>query len=129
MSEENVEAVRATYESFARGDFSAWADLPNEFELVTSPELPDADTCRGEAARRWMKAWVESFKQLTIEATETIDAGEVLVAIVQWGRPRGTQTMVEGRWWVVMTFRGSETPRTDLFPERAEALEAAGLRD
>jgi ketosteroid isomerase-like protein len=130
MSQENVEAVRAAYERFARGDFSPFEDLGEDFEFVTSPELPDAGTYRGEAAIRWMKAWVDSFDQLTIEATELIDAGEVVVvALLQRGRPRGSQTVVEGRWWQTVTLRGGEIARTESFPERAQALEAAGLSD
>jgi ketosteroid isomerase-like protein len=129
MSEENVEIVRAMYEPLARGDFSAWADFPDDFEFVASPELPDAGSYRGEAATRWMTAWVESFEGHTIEATEIIDAGgdKVLVAILQRGRPRGGHTVVEGRWWVVMTLRGGELARAEAFPERAQALDAAGL--
>ena len=130
MSQENVEAVRAAYERYGRGDFSTWADLPDDFEFVTSPEMPDAGTYRGEAARRWMRAWVESFEGLTIEATEIIDADDrVVVAISQRGRPRGSQTLVEGHWWVVMTFHGGEVARVEAFPERATALEAAGLQE
>jgi ketosteroid isomerase-like protein len=131
MSEENVAAVRAVYEEFARGDFGAWAELPDDFVFVASPELPDAGTYRGDAAVRWMTAWVESFEGHTIEATEIIDAGrdKVFVAILQRGRPRGSQTEVEGRWWVVMTLRGGEFVRTEVFPERAQTLEAAGLSE
>ena len=131
MSEENVEIVRAMYEPFARGDFSAWADLPEDFVFVASPELPDAGTYHGDAAVRWMTAWVESFEGHKIEATEIIDAGgdKVLVAIVQRGRPRGSQTVVEGHWWVVMTLPGGELARAEVFPERAQALEAAGLEE
>jgi ketosteroid isomerase-like protein len=77
-----------------------------------------------------MTAWVESFEGHTIEAAEIIDAGDqVLVAILQRGRPRGSQTVVEGRWWVVMTLRGGEIARAEVFPERAQALEAAGLQN
>jgi ketosteroid isomerase-like protein len=131
MSQENVEIVRAMHEQFARGDFSAWADLPDDFEFVASPELPDAGTYRGEAATRWMTAWVESSEGHTIKATEIIDASDdkVFVAILQRGRPRGSQRVVEGRWWVVMTLRRGELARTEVFPERARALEAAGLRE
>jgi len=137
MSQENVEIVQAMYEPFARGDFSAWGDLPDDFEFTASAELPDAGAYRGEAAGRWMTAWVESFDGHTIEATEIIDAGDdkVVVAILQRGRPRRSQTVVEGRWWVVMTLRAdeparSEVPgRVEVFPERAQALEAAGLRE
>ena len=130
MSQEHVEIVRGMYEQFARGDFSAWADLPADVEFVTSPEVPDAGTYRGEAAIRWMTAWVESFEGHTMEATEIIGAGDkVLVAILQRGRPRGSQTVVEGRWWVVHTLRGGEIVRAEVVQERAHAFEAAGLRE
>jgi ketosteroid isomerase-like protein len=130
VSEENVEIVRAAYEEFSRGDFRGWAELPDDFEFVASPELPDAGTYRGEAAGGWLKTWLESFEQLTIEATEIIDVGgdKVVVGILQRGRPRGSQSTVEGRWWAVTTLRRGEFIRSELLPHRREALEAAGLR-
>jgi hypothetical protein len=58
------------------------------------------------------------------------DAGDkVFVAILERGRPRGSQADVEGRWWVVMTLGGGELARAEVFPERAQALEAARLRE
>jgi ketosteroid isomerase-like protein len=129
MSEENVEIVRRMFERFARGDFSGLADLADEFEWVSSPELPDAGTYRGEAAKRWIAAWVESFKGFTAEATEIIDAGDkVFVAIFQRGGVAGSQTVVEGQWWIVVTVRDGVVVRSEAFVERAQALEAAGLR-
>jgi hypothetical protein len=77
-----------------------------------------------------LTAWVESFEELTVEATEIIDAGDkVVVAMLQRGRPRESQTVVEGRWWQAVTLRGGEVARIESFPERAQALEAAGLRE
>jgi ketosteroid isomerase-like protein len=131
VSHENVEVVRAAYEESSRGDFSRWAELPDDFEFVASPELPDAGTYRGEAARRWLTAWLESFERLTIEATEIIDASDdkVVVGILQRGRPRGSQSIVEGRWWAVTTLRGGEFIRSELLPHRREALKAVGLQE
>jgi ketosteroid isomerase-like protein len=130
MSQENVKAARTIYEQSARGDFNWFAELGEDFELVTSRENPDAGVYRGETARRWLWAWVQSFEQLTIEATELIDAGEkVVVAILQRGCPHGSQTTMEGRWWQVITFRQGEIVRSELFADRAEALEAVGLRE
>jgi hypothetical protein len=81
------------------------ADVAYEFEWVSSPELPDAGTYRREAAKRWIAAWVESFEEFTAEATEIIDAGDkVFVAILQRGGVRGSQTVVEGHWWIVVVF-------------------------
>ena len=37
MSQENVEMVRAMYEQFARGDFSSWADLPDDSSSLPAP--------------------------------------------------------------------------------------------
>ncbi|MGA8926356.1 MAG: hypothetical protein WB462_09050 [Solirubrobacterales bacterium] len=130
MSQENVDLVRARYEQFARGDFSSMAEAPDNFEFVASPNMPDAGTYRGEAARRWMKAWVESFDGPTIEATEIIDGGEkVFCAFCQRGRRHGGQTEVESRWWSVDTFHEGVAARTEVFADRGEALEAAGLAE
>jgi ketosteroid isomerase-like protein len=63
-----------------------------------------------------------------MEALALIDAGDRVVAeVVQRGRPRGADVVVEGRWWQVITFRGDEVIRIENFTERAEAFAAAGL--
>src|SRR5215207_7435750 len=76
MSQEHVDALRSAYKQFARGDFSAYSELPDDFELVLAPEMPDAGSYRGDAARRWLSSWVGSFDRLTVEAVEFIDAGD-----------------------------------------------------
>jgi len=124
MSRDYVEIVRAAYERAAAGEFS-FEGYAEEFEFVTSSELPDAGTYRGEEARRWISAWLDSFDELTIEATEIIDAGDKVIAgILQRGRPPGSTKPVEGRWWHVMTFRDSLIVRSELYPQRDQALEA-----
>src|SRR5690348_4558587 len=97
MSEEAMEVVRAAFEPFARGDFSAVAELPDEFVLVLAPEMPDAGTYRGEEARRWIVAWVESFERLTQELVKLIDAGDdqVLAEFIQRGWTAGSDIPVE----------------------------------
>jgi ketosteroid isomerase-like protein len=131
MSQENVEIVRAFFEPLARGDFSRWFDeVTDDFVFVTGPSIPDAGTYQGEAARDWIMAWVESFEGHTIEASDFIDGGDkVFFEIFQRGRPRGSEVPVEGRWWVVMTLRGAAVARAEVFDERSQALEAAGLRE
>ena len=122
--------VRARYEQFARGNFDPVPEFGDDFELVTSPENPDAGTYRGEAAQQWLLAWAASFDEFTMEATEIVDAGDkVLVAVLQRGRPHGSETMMEGRWWQVLTFRGGQAARSEMFADRAPALEAAGLSE
>jgi ketosteroid isomerase-like protein len=114
------------------GDFGRWFALTtDDFEFVTSPDIPDAGTYYGEEARRWITAWVRSFEGHTMEATEIIDAGgdNVFAGFLQRGHPRGSQSTVEGRWWLVVTFRQDAMARIEVFADRAEALEAAGLRE
>ena len=75
-------------------------------------------------------AWHDSFEEITIESTETIDAGdEVFAGIVQRGRPRGSRAVVEERSWQVVTFRDGVVIRVEAFLERARALEAVGLSE
>jgi ketosteroid isomerase-like protein len=131
MSQENVEVVRALFADFARGDFSRWfSRVTDDFVFVTSPELPDAGTYRGEAARQWITAWFDSFAGHTMQPTEFIDAGDkVFLEILQRGHPHGSRVPVEGRWWVVVTLQQAAVARTQVFRERAPALEAAGLSE
>jgi ketosteroid isomerase-like protein len=131
MSRENVERARGILEPLALGDFSRWFDeVADDFVFVTSPDIPDAGTYQGKAARDWVTAWVESFEGHTIEASDFIDGGDkVFFAILQRGRPRGSEVPVEGRWWLVMTLAGGAVARVEAFDKRDLALEAAGLSD
>jgi ketosteroid isomerase-like protein len=132
MSQENVEATRAAYEQYySQGDFRPFfAAITDDFEFVTAAEMPDAGTYRGERARVWMAQYIKSFDGFTQEATDIVDAGDkVVVAVLQRGRPRGSETPVESRWWQVVTFRTDGVARVQMFSRRDEALEAAGLRE
>ena len=123
--------VRAIVDRTAQGDFSRWLDdVTDDFVFVTSPEIPDAGTYQGEAAKQWLTAWVESFAGHTIEASDFTDAGDkVFYEILQRGRPRDSQVAVEGRWWVVNTLRDGKIARIEGFDKRADALDAAGLSE
>jgi len=135
MSQEHVDALRSLYKQLARGDFSAYSELPDDFELVLAPEMPDAGSYRGDAARRWLRSWVESFDRLTVEAVEFIDAGDrdacdqVMIELLQRGWLAGSDDAVELSTWVVSTARDGAAVRSELFLSRAEALEAVGRRE
>lgn len=130
VSAENVEATKAAYEEYySCGDFSPlWEAITEDFEFVTAAEMPDAGTYRGDEARAWLRTYIESFDGFTQEATEVLDAGDKIVAaVLQRGRPRGSNTPVESRWWQVVTFRDDGIARVEMFSQRAQALESAGL--
>jgi len=131
MSEEKMDVVRAAFERLAQGDFTDFADLPDEFELVLAPEMPDAGTYRGEEARRWVFMWVNSFERLTHELVAVTDLGDnrVLVEFIQRGWTAGSDVPVELPTWSISTLRDGTLVRVELFGNRPAALEAAGLSE
>src|SRR6185503_1857784 len=131
MSQENVEAMRAAFERYSRGDFSLlFAAMTDDFEFVTAAEMPDAGSYRGQEAREWLTAYIKSFDGFTMEATDVIDAGDKAVsAVLQRGRPRGSEIPIESRWWQVVTYREDGIARIEMFSRRDEALHAAGLSE
>ena len=129
MSEENVEIVRSALKRYADGDFSPIGLLSHDVELVSSPDVPDAGSYRGEEARRWLRARVIAFEGMTIEieANEILGTGDKV--FLEMRVPPGGAAELEGRWWLVSTFRGREIVRVEAFREVAQALEAAGLSE
>ncbi len=130
MSQENMEAVRrgiASAESFwALLDEDVVWEIPPEIEL---PDIPRRVVGREEViagSRHYWGTWDE----YRLDAEELIDAGSSVVLVVQErGRGRGSGIPFERRWAQVWTFRQGRLIRWELFPDRATALEAVGLRE
>jgi ketosteroid isomerase-like protein len=130
MSQENVEIVRRSYEHFNRTGELDLVNIDPACEFVTSPDVPDAGTYRGEKALRWNLGWIRSFSELTLEPLELLDAGDhVVVRLRQRGRLRGAASEVAGEWWFVHTLRSEKIIRVEVYPQRSQALEAVGLRE
>ena len=93
--------------------------------------MPDAGTYHGAAARRWLDAWVDSFDRLAFEPLEFSDVGDdrVLIEYIQRGWPAGSDVPVELPTWSLATVRDGRVVRWQLFTDRAEALESAGLSE
>lgn len=83
-----------------------------------------------EAVMEFFHRWVGAFERWGYETEELIDAGDCVIARVhQWGRGKGSGVDVDGRFWQVWTFRDGKAIRATHHREKAEALEAAGLRE
>jgi hypothetical protein len=134
MSEENVEIARRAYEAFNRGDLQAMvADLAPNFEYATTGAIPGmTGVYRGvEGIVEFLDEWMRSeFERPRIEVHELVDAGDQVVAAVTL-RGRGKQSGVEASWdvWHVWTVEHGKVVHGQPFTSRAEALEAAGLRE
>ena len=132
MSRENVDALRAVYEGWARGEFRTGMDLYDpHIVLVTRSDLPDAGHYVGvESIRAYMREFLEPLTDVTWTAEEFIEAeSSVVVATRQRGTGKQSGISLETRHFVVWTFRGPAVIRIEFFADRAKAFEAVGLRE
>jgi ketosteroid isomerase-like protein len=88
MSDENMEAVRAVYEEWGKGNFRAGVDLYDRLALlVQGAGFPETGAYLGlEGIGRYMRAFLEAWERVTIEAEDLLQAGDgVVAAVVQRG--------------------------------------------
>ena len=132
MSRENVEVMRAIYEEYSRGNFRAGLDLydPNVL-LVTRSDLPDGGCYVGvDSISNYMRQYLEPASEITWTAEDFTEAdNSILVATQQQGSGKGSGLSLQGRFFVVWTFRGRAIIRIEFFADRAAALEAVGLSE
>jgi ketosteroid isomerase-like protein len=133
MSRENVEVMRRGAEAFNRRDKDAWLSLNDpDVEFRAPSEWPESETvCGREAVWDFMLSLNDAWEQGDYEMVETIDAGTDKLAArfrrpVQ-GKASGIADVFD--YWCVSTFRRGKIRRSDWFANRAEALEAVGLRE
>jgi len=130
MSQENLEVVRRAfaYEVYGRGDRA-------EAEAIFDPYVVMKPTEEGpsyglDAVRDNFEHWREAWDELEVRVEEVIDAGDrVLLTAHHRGRGQGSGVEVDTRFYEVYMLRDGKVVRVDEFSERAEALEAAGLRE
>jgi uncharacterized protein len=132
MSEENVELVRRSLESFNRGDLDALSsDLHPEVEWYDQRELPGATVHHGrEATVEHLRSALRDMPGYRVEPAEIIDAGDKVVVCGQvFARGRASEVPVERPYFSVTTVQDGHALSVRLFGTRIEALEAAGLSE
>jgi ketosteroid isomerase-like protein len=139
MSQENVEVVRRVYDRWGEGDFRASLEVLDPhvvlvLDPVFAPDLmshPDEGAfCGVEAVGRYTRDFLEPMTHVTMEAEEIVEAGDsVLVRVCQRSVGAASGVPTEIHYFTLWTFRGRKVIRLESFPERAEALEAAGLSE
>ena len=146
MSQENVEVVRRFYEVLNEWLMSYWSDP--EQPLDQSPELekvfdhldPDAEwdwvfspeTFRGrEQLMHAVADWLETVSDWRVEVEELIEGSRDRVLLIGRvvARGKGSGTPVDQPIFVAVTVRNGKVARLEERTERAEALEAVGLRE
>ena len=138
MSQENVEAAKRMYEMLAERGVNEQAVLPMidaglvepDAELDFRTAYPDGEVWRFEELGKFFASqpWGRSMR---FEAESFRAAGDdrVLVFVRARGVGGGSGLEVEGRFAHLGTFRNSRLLRTEVYTDRAKALEAAGLRE
>ncbi|HWX97883.1 MAG TPA: nuclear transport factor 2 family protein [Solirubrobacteraceae bacterium] len=133
MSQENVEVIVRALEAYRAGGFAAGRGfLHPDFEMVRAGvHFTESGTYRGyDAASQSMLDYIDVFEGYRAEPEELIDAGDhVVLAQAEIGRARSSSVELRERWYAVFTLRDGKILRLQWFGERAEALEAAGLRE
>jgi ketosteroid isomerase-like protein len=135
MSQQNVEVIRRIWEEWNRGDLNAVFALyaPDvEFDVTRYPEWPDADIARGrEPVRRFFTEFLATWESYEGTLETLLDAGDdrVFAIIRQRFRGRGSGAGVEMHWAQIYTLRDGVIFRIQNFSDRAEALEAVGMKE
>ena len=132
MSEENVEIVGRMLDQARQDPEVVLGMLADDVEWDTKDlQLPGPSTRFGpDVVREFFRDWVGAFEAWDYEAEELIDAGDAtVVCLHQWGRGKGSGATVENRFWQVWTIRAGKIVRATHHREKAQALEAAGLRE
>jgi ketosteroid isomerase-like protein len=131
MSQENVELVRRSIEAFNRRDLKTWlatyrSDGEIDWSRARGP-LKGVYRGRGELEVFW-DAWL-TFDWAEVEPYAITEAGSEVV-VPNTTTFRGRQGIeVVARTAFVFTVENGQIARLRMFQERAEALEAAGLRE
>ena len=132
MSQENVEVVRKLFEIYNERSFAEHVELidPEMVWDFSRVELPDGMP-RGRAEfPRFIEAWDEGFESEQMEPRELIDCGDRIVATVHHsGRGKASGIEVEQTFAMVWTLGDGRAVRMDMYPSRAEALQAVGLSE
>ena len=136
MSQENVEIVRGIYDAVTRRDdvtpYEVYAedivwDLSNTQRalLFTKPVYHGH-----EGVRQFWREGLSGFGEIDLELEGLIDAGDQVLAVIrerEVGRASGVP--VEATHLAVWTLTDGKVTRMQVFDDRQQALEAAGLRE
>jgi ketosteroid isomerase-like protein len=134
MSQENVEIVRAGWDAWNRGDMPAvFRHLDPDAVWDTSHfhDWPESSYHGIEGVERFLTEWRDVWDGLEIEVEDVRAApdGRVVSLILQRGHGRNSGLAMEMKSAQIATLRNGKVTRIDNYEHRAEALEAAGLRE
>jgi ketosteroid isomerase-like protein len=125
--------VRAHIEAQAAGDAErALSFVDPDFEMdMSRMEAIDESTIHGHAELvQHTRRYQGTFADFRFEARRLVDADDRVVGLIrEAGRGKGSGIPAERLYALVYTLRAGQIVHIAFYPEDAEALEAAGLRE
>ncbi len=129
MPSRRVQWVQRQVETWNSGDVEAFLDdLAPEFEFTPDPSFPDAGTYRGEEMRRWMRGWVETWRDNRLEVLKVNEQARTVRIESRWhlAAPQGGGEIPVSDFDVVFWFDDDDrVTRMAAFFDRERAIEAA----
>ncbi len=134
MSQENVEVVRDQFAATNERDFPrAMSHYAEDVQLVVDPGgFLECGTFEGrDAVGQWFGSWFATFEPgYHFDIDELRDLGDVVfLTATHHGRGRSSGAEVSGQTGYSYSLRDGKIVRVELYPSRAQALEAVGLRE
>jgi ketosteroid isomerase-like protein len=131
MSQENVEIIRATYDSLRRVANLDW-DLVDADATFDARSVPGFGFYRGREA--FLAEWLpyrDSFDDWSIVVEGIVDGTDqhVFAVVRDGGRIRGSDDEVFNRYYHVWGLRAGKIAAWAVYLDRSEALKAAGLSE
>ena len=124
--------MRRILDAYNRGDRAAWlAEHDPDVVMIPERQWPENAPIRGaDAVWDFYTAATGTWDEATSQLGEVIGSGDTLVMNNhREARGRASGANVEFSYWLVATFRNGKSIRQEWFADRADALEAAGLRE
>jgi ketosteroid isomerase-like protein len=131
MSEDNVQRLRAAYETFNADKRIDAEGLTPDVEFRQPDALGGGEgVYRGrDGFARGVQELLDVFEEFRIEPEEFFVAGATVVAFVRLqGRARQSGVPIDAPFAHVVRFRGEQVELWHAYSDRDEALKAAGLR-
>jgi ketosteroid isomerase-like protein len=133
MSQENVDLIRGMLDRFRSGDLSSWRTQVAEDVVwdTSATTTTTAGLFHGHAGvERFFADWLGTWDDPQLEVLELIDAGESVVSVFRWtGTGKTSGLPIWRDFFAVYDVRDGNVSRYRQYDTRAEALEAAGLRE
>lgn len=126
----NLDVLHRFVDAFNSRDVDLIAsDIDPDAELHEWPEAPGAQSYTGpDGLRRALEVWFDAWESMQIEITDTQEIDDrILVTLHQRAKGKGSEVEVEIDSYNVYTFDKGKVTRLELFLNRDDALEAAGL--